>query len=268
MNEEPKPKMLYKFRSWSDDYHKTLLMERKLWVPKAADLNDPFDCDIPYRYDLMPPKDLAKRLRQLLGPGLSREQKREKVRKRIQELGIRDKARKGRALEELARRNRDKYGVLSFSTVRDVPLLWSHYAQAYRGFCVGVDPDQFLEVLKEYFYNTEKPFQEAWVKYVNEFPTIIPSSDEDEDLDKYLELFTTKSVYWEHEKEYRYVFADAGRFNLILGPDCVSEVILGSEMPEAHKEEVLKIARYQFPTAQLLQARRKFDSFELEFVPV
>jgi hypothetical protein len=39
-------------------------------------------------------------------------------------------------------------------------------------------------------------------------------------------------------------------------------------MPEADKEEVLKVAKEQFPSAQLLQARRKFDSFELEFVPL
>jgi len=125
-----------------------------------------------------------------------------------------------------------------------------------------------MEVLKGYFYNTGNPFQEAWVKYVSEFPTVIPSSDEDEDLDKFLELFTTKSVYWKHEKQFRYVFAAPIRSGLILSPECVSEIILGSEMAETHKGEVINTARTQFPSAQLFQARREFSSFELEFVSI
>ena len=268
MNDVPKPETLYKFRSWSNDYHKTLLTERKLWVPTAMDLNDPFDCCIPLRYDLLTDRELKRRFDRLLPAGIGRARRRELVRQRIRELGIRDQETVRTLLEQFAQDYRKKHGVLSFSTVKDVPMLWSHYADAYSGFCVGVDLDQLMNVLKEYFYNTGNPFQEAWVKYVNEFPTIKPSSDEDEDLDRFLELFTTKSVFWDYEKEYRYVFSRPPESGLILSPECVSEVIFGSEMPEAHKEEVTKVVREQFPSAKVLLAQRKFSSFELEFVPV
>ena len=275
MSDVAKPRTLYKFRSWQSDpkdpkknHHRTLLTERKLWVPTAADLNDPFDCCIPFRFDLMPLNELVKRFENMLPPELSRAQRRQQAREKIRESGIRNKARKRRTMLDWTRALRDKYGVLSFATVRDVPLLWSHYADAYRGYCIGIDIDQFMEVLKEHYHSTKISFQWAWVEYVNEFPVIVPSIDKYGDLDGFLESFTTKSVFWDYEKEYRYVFSRPPESGLILSPECVSEVIFGSEMPEAHKEEVTKVVREQFPSAKLLLAQRKFSSFELEFVPV
>ncbi|MDH3891172.1 MAG: DUF2971 domain-containing protein [candidate division Zixibacteria bacterium] len=280
MDDKPKPKTLYKFRSWVNDWndpdnpeknlHRTLLTERKLWVPKATDLNDPFDCCIPFRYDRLPEEKFKGRLIGLLPPAMPMAQRAELAEARVRELEFKNQAKLRKFLEESALNYREKHGILSFSTVKDVPLLWSHYANAYRGFCVGLDFSLFTGVLHEYFTSTGKPYQEAWVTYVKTFPEIVPSEDldDEEDYEKFLQLFTAKSKHWDHEEEYRYVFMDAGGFSLNLTPQCVSEVILGSEMPEAHKEEVTKVAQEQFPSAQLLQAQRKFDSFELEFVPV
>lgn len=271
MSELAKPKTLFKFRSWDDDYHKTLLTERKLWVPTATDLNDPFDCSIPFRYDLMSEDDLRKRLHRLHKqqyPDMPRDQRRRIVNGAIKNRGIRYPRRKGGFLKESLLNYRNQHGILSFSTIREVPLLWSHYSDAYRGFCVGLDFFLFTGIVQEYFKRTGESYQEAWVKYEKTFPEVIPSEvlDDDEDLEKFLQLFTTKSEHWGHEEEYRYVFAATEGFPLILTPQCVTEVILGSEMPEAHKKEVAKVVAEQFPSAQLLQAGRKFDSYELEFV--
>ena len=65
--EKPKPKTLYKFRTWTiwegneekpNCYHQSLLKEGILWAPLAEKLNDLFDCGVPFRYDLMPRDDL------------------------------------------------------------------------------------------------------------------------------------------------------------------------------------------------------------------
>ena len=267
MNERPKPKTLYKFRSWNNDYHRTLLTDRKLWVPTASDLNDPFDCCIPLRWDCMSVNDQVKRFENMLPDVLSPAEKKQKALEIIKESGIRDDARKAGTMLAWTRIFRETYGVLSFSTVRDVPLLWSHYADAYRGFCVGIDMVGFSRVRREYITRSENPFLGEWVKYVNKVPKIVPSPEKYGDLHGFLESYTTKSVFWDHEREYRFVFLRPPESGLILSPECVSEVVLGSEMPESDKKEVLKTAKAQFPFAQLLQARRKFGSFELEFVP-
>jgi hypothetical protein len=275
MNDKPKPKTLYKFRSWANDpnspkenLHRTLLTERQLWVPTATDLNDPFDCCIPLSFHLMPKIDLVERFESMLPDELSPAAMKQKALDKIQEWGFCDEARKEGASISLTQQLRGLYGILSFSTVIDDPLLWSHYADAYRGFCVGINMDQFLKIRKEYIICAENPFLGAWVKYVDCPPTIVPSVDKYGDLSGFLKSFTTKSLHWDYEREYRYVFARRPEFGLFLTPQCVSEVILGSEMPEAHKKEITKVVAKQFPSAQLLQARRKFDSFELEFIPV
>ncbi len=275
MDDKPKPKTLYKFRSWKNDpnspkenLQRTLLTKRQLWVPTATDLNDPFDCCIPYRYDLMKRNELVKRFVKLAPKELSRQQRKKFALDRIRESGMWDRSRRQSTMMQWTQAFREAYGVLSFATVKDVPLLWSHYSDSYRGYCIGIDHVLFGEVLKDFFYRVGIPMQEVWVKYVRAFPTIVPLSDTDKDLENFLELFTTKSEHWDYEREYRYVFMRPPESGLILSPQCVSEVILGSEMPEAHKEEVTKAVREQFPSAQLLLARRKTDSFELEFVPV
>jgi len=102
MNEIPKPKTLYKFRSWNNEHHKTLLTERKLWVPTAAELNDPFDCCIPLRYDRLTDRELKRRFERLLPKEIGRERKRELARQIIRELGFRDQDTVRTLLEQFA----------------------------------------------------------------------------------------------------------------------------------------------------------------------
>ncbi len=61
MDQEAKsvPKLLYKFRRWKDvkgndhKHDRLILTDLAVWFASPADFNDPFDCRIPYRFDLM-----------------------------------------------------------------------------------------------------------------------------------------------------------------------------------------------------------------------
>lgn len=216
-------------------------------------------------------KDLVERIARLRLQGYPNESMpiaMENARKRIQELGVTDPNRKTEVLDGFARQYQQGWTVLSFAGIRDNPLLWSHYADQYKGFCVGFDYNRLGSVLESFFSTTDISFQESWVNYVVEFPTIIPLDDEEEDDRAFLKLLTTKSKYWNYEREYRYVFAKRENFALEFHEHCIREVILGSEISDGHRDEICRLVVKKYSSAQLLQAKRLPLSFELEFVPL
>lgn len=271
MHSNDKPKTLYKFRSWSVAHHRKLLTEGQLWVPVASDLNDPFDCCIPFRYDLMRYDDFLERLSRnppVECEGMSLTEIREWAMPKIEGLGIFDTDRKGGVLTRLAISYREIYGILSFATVCDDLLLWSHYADRHKGFCVGFDYDGIDAAMGEFFDKTDVPVLGRWIEYVKEQPAIIPSADDRDDRDAYIRLLTVKANRWRYEKEYRYLFSQKFDFPIAFDASCVSEVILGSEMSVEDRTAVRVFAEKRFPAARLLQARKKPFAFELEFIPL
>lgn len=45
-NPDNHPPILYKYRNWSNDYHKNLLIKNEIFMSPPNMLNDPFDCRI------------------------------------------------------------------------------------------------------------------------------------------------------------------------------------------------------------------------------
>jgi hypothetical protein len=179
-----------------------------------------------------------------------------------------DQAHKHENLLRLAKSFRAYHGVLSFATIRDDPLLWSHYANCHKGFCIGFDYDRFNNFLDRFLAITGVPSPGCWIDYVKEMPLITPTNDDGVDSAAYLRLLTVKSDHWEYEKEYRYVFSNWRSQALVFDTSFVSEIILGSEISVEDRAAIRTFAQKRFPSAQLLQARRKPFAFELEFTPL
>jgi len=47
------PKILYKYRYWSNDYHKRFITKREVFMASANTFEDELDCHNPTRYDLL-----------------------------------------------------------------------------------------------------------------------------------------------------------------------------------------------------------------------
>ncbi|MDB4920732.1 MAG: hypothetical protein JWQ54_2715 [Mucilaginibacter sp.] len=44
------PKLVYKYRDWSNDFHKKTLINMELFLASSSSFNDPIDCKIPIAY--------------------------------------------------------------------------------------------------------------------------------------------------------------------------------------------------------------------------
>ena len=57
ITDTPISKILYKYRDWRNKYHRNLITKQEIYFPKPSEFNDPFDGNIPVRWDLMTYED-------------------------------------------------------------------------------------------------------------------------------------------------------------------------------------------------------------------
>ncbi|MEN9894385.1 MAG: hypothetical protein RIR97_237 [Pseudomonadota bacterium] len=87
-----------------------------------------------------------------------------------------------------------KFGIICFSKSWKQPLMWSHYADAHRGICLGFDISETPNFKK--------------VEYIPNRPYPNPSDDisfETMTYEQLSEMGFVKSNHWQYEEEYRLI---------------------------------------------------------------
>ncbi len=234
--EENLPEKLYKYRSWSDKYHRHVISKRQLFYAAPTSFKDPLDCKTEVRYDL-----------------LSREQWLQwiEVQLRKNEPNNNDEYYRIKSLEVieqphffdsnyLAEFNRNKFietdkriGVLSLTANPENPEMWKKYADDSKGFCIGYKTLPLLKSL-----GGGGP-----VVYLKELPTILPEPFNTREEFIGAQLFC-KLEKWSFEKEYRthtFSYEPLTRENRIIevSPVAFSELIIGENMTDRELEEVV-----------------------------
>lgn len=147
-----------------------------------------------------------------------------------------------------------------FSECNKNILMWSHYADKHRGFCIGIDETEFLEsgLLAKVIYDDIDP------EIKNEIISV--SRNNPKEAGKvYEKLITHKHKDWAYEKEQRLIL-NARDSNLLgrtynIKSDKFKKIYFGCKMPERHKKLIVKIMGSQ---VRYYQARTSNISFSLE----
>ncbi|MDH5444866.1 MAG: DUF2971 domain-containing protein [Gammaproteobacteria bacterium] len=94
-------------------------------------------------------------------------------------------------VEEILHELLDKIGIFSFSETPNVPLLWAHYADGYRGAIIEFGSNYGLfEIAQKVQYTNTPPV----INRLKDSPSVI--------LDK---CMFTKAEHWSYEKEWRVI---------------------------------------------------------------
>ena len=188
------PQPLYKYRVWEEpckekQFQRRLLTDRELYLASADQFNDPFVAAIPFKYkdeDLTPDNVFLKLLKtgKQRWPGILEKD----LHRRAFQEQMSGKFESGQywkeSYQEFKEDNAKNFGILSLTSKKDHLLMWSHYADSHKGFCVGFDK----YVLYELTGGTL-----AVVQYEKELPKV---GIFDDDAGKLLRLLITKSVDW------------------------------------------------------------------------
>lgn len=227
----PPPPILYKFRGVEhlDRDIACLLERRQLYVPRARDLNDPFDCRPAFE---LPPVEEWERLIERdcgqMDPRL-----RSEYRSKCLRLA-RSRADHARFGDALYTHVMEQIRVLSLSAIVTHSMLWSHYASDGRGFAVGYRGDMNMLHLD----------LEAWpVVYCETRPRVPLFGHFGIDWHTVLR---TKASHWKYEEEWRFMQPKGGKVeDLIEVPaGAVAEVVLGPRMSDETRRRIVAAAEH------------------------
>lgn len=124
-------------------------------------------------------------------------------------------------------------GVFSLSRTYHDELMWSHYAAAHHGFCIGYNMHYLKLSLVAYFQNVLE------VVYSDAPPEIkmmeqVMSRDPKMGMEQ---LLATKSKNWENEEETRIVTDKPGMHTYDFR--AVESIYFGLRMPDAQKDQLM-----------------------------
>ena len=78
------PKIIYKYRSWANEYHRNILLKNQVYLSSPIEFNDPFDCKIPKNFLLIDsPEKIEKYVNE------NREEFAEEIRKQLKSADFR-----------------------------------------------------------------------------------------------------------------------------------------------------------------------------------
>ncbi len=262
-----KKELLYKYRTWTDVFHKRILTESELFFASANQFNDPFDAALPYKYrksDLTP-ANIYLKLRELgtrEWPLLSDSELEQRCYELQMSGDFESDSYWQKMFPSFKKLVNEYFGILSLTTHRDNLLMWSHYADSHKGFCVGLD----LEILFRNLIHQKKFFLDT-VKYISSdyLPEIPLFADH---VAAVRTLITTKSSQWSYENEFRIIKIEGSREVIKMPVEAVAEIIIGCNMPSKEKDEVYRLAKSNFPTAQIFETAISSEKFTLDFRPI
>jgi hypothetical protein len=248
---------LYKFRSWSNENHRNALLKGEFFLSSPKYFNDPFDCQIFIDYSTLDtPEKRDVYIASYFGRLAGSKSELERITARANER-MRDIVKFQEESDEIETVTYQKLtGILSLAKTWKPILMWSHYADNHKGYCVGLNMDGLKA--------SGKFGRGDFVQYDTSYPKISPDIS---GFDKAWQQSMTKSKCWEYEEEYRLVKSfgpdtpTSDERKLYLA-DEISEVTLGLMMPEKHKQEIIEFAKLK--GIKVYQAKKVPFKFEID----
>ncbi len=176
-------------------------------------------------------------------------------------------------LTRIANRLNSRIGMLCLSARWDSTLMWSHYSNDHRGFCIGFD-------VNHPFFSTDYIAEGGWgpIQQVNYSANRHFVSLKKLAPHEVLALLTTKHVDWSYEKELRLIrelnegeqvneAADAMPIVLFRVPHAaVREIYAGAKAPQALKDTLRTHAERL--NAKFYETHMAIDRYDLRRWPL
>ena len=253
------PSILYKYRDAANlQYHQRIISHQEVYLSRPSQYNDPFDCRIPIRGDLMTDEEKEHQVKEILRIVFDDE---EFISKRTQEIREANELWFSPLVRKESKEMMDKWdevaGVYSLSEVNNNILMWSHYAKDHTGFTVGLWSDALMQ-MEEFVYLD-------FINYVEEYPLIKGGADHNE---MFYKKFYYKSHDWHYEKEWRIVTLHPKNRIIRIPKNAFAEIIFGSHMNEKLQDRMAKQIKKILPNVKLMKAFDSTEKFEVEIQPL
>lgn len=271
------PPVLYKYRDWSEPFHRKLLTKGEFFFSSTKDLNDPFEAVVPIRYDHGTDEQWQRNCEKHVR-SMNRRLNEEWVSKTARDILNLGEYKRPETAEYQRQKSKEQmedcFGVFSLTTKNDNPLMWAHYADDHRGFCVGLDTNRIESDSLQYLEKTDNILSFYAVEYHDKFPFLDGHEGKWDELIP--RILRTKSEHWKYEEEWRLLlihgkpsartglYTRAIRFPL----DVVKEVVFGLRMDGDSRKCLTLLLQRLIPECRLFQVSQNSQSFNLVVEPV
>ena len=231
------PPILFRYRRPSD-WTIDEISKHELYAATSQELNDPFECHAPVVWNI---ESLRKQFIQNAPAfGVSPE-------KASEEFDSTSDWAKKQLLEKWEA-TKAQTRIVCFSSKPDSIRMWSYYAQAHEGICVGYDSTSrpFWVAQKVKYQNSDNPFDVIGAFETD--PTLIADN-----------ITCRKSAEWEFEQEYR-VASNLGDIRLIpFDAFAIKEIRFGVRTNPEFKNRVLEVVKHFPHSPTLIQMGCDFE---------
>jgi hypothetical protein len=289
------PRRIYKYRS-NNDNSRDNLRNNTVWLSSPYSFNDPYDSSIKVSYDPIVSDAIRSLLEEFIAKhrlfehlsaeDLEAVKRAPKPQVKLAELIVEkvEPAAAGRgpdllgfirsidewyisAMESrVTDFHKDSLKVCSFSKVNDSIIMWSHYGEQHRGFCIEYD----LSDLGPSDLNARLLFPVVYSKAIFDATEYFRKAIGDRSLSNVLFPLLAalhKSPEWKYEREWRLVII-AGMVrqesNWQMAP--TKRIYLGAKMEPKRRDELVEISNAR--KIEVRQMRVRKDSFTLYSEPV
>jgi hypothetical protein len=242
------PAKLYKY-GCKIEYLKEILLDNRIYCSSPFDFNDPFE--------FRPRLDCGNTRQELEGTIKTLGDMLRKKYKALDENSIRAEAE--RIIKKIQQspdpmndytQLLSRAGVYCLSAKKDNLLMWAHYGNKHKGFCLEFS----TEPKGSFFDNAEK------VEYKSNYPVVrIFVAD---NLEWGKESILTKSVDWTYEEEWRLTSKFPG--HLDFPPETLAGLILGCKMIDEDRQQILAWNAVRKPSIKIYQASMHEREFKLQ----
>ena len=259
---EPRPSRLFKYQPCSDHALENL-RQHSLWYSHPNDFNDPFDCSVPptivncnseeewlsvyLRHETFARQKNPNHTIGMRYP-LRRETNQGFKKKAL------DTSRKN--AQDIFLNRRTTAGISCLSENNLSLVMWSHYADFHKGFCLEFD-------------TVFPPFSEAKaVQYELDLHinTLSPYDVYiDRNLEPFVKFFLIKATDWQYEHEWRMIRPDGNSLKE-YDPMALTAISLGYKINPEHREQILDILNGT--DTKVFQMQPAQEKFKLEAVPI
>lgn len=250
------PTRLYKYEPFTAQSLQNL-KDQVIYFASPKTFNDPYDCALSPRIKVPSDKEVEKiRKHYLAKPELDERVRREfenAPTENLRQVFIRNGQ---QTLQDGVERFLSQRGVSCFSERVDSLLMWSHYGDSFKGFCLE-------------FSTQAAPFhmfkKVSYAQDMAEFDVVPILCDEGVDI--VTQLYCTKAIDWAYEYEWRGIHEKAGT-PYGYSADALTGVFVGPEMSSTAFEIIALVLAGQNDRVQLWKGERSKSSFSVEFKPV
>jgi hypothetical protein len=210
---------LYRYGSLQNpEFLREVLLENKIYCTCPLDFNDPFDCR-PRVVVGNTPKEL-KEAHKVVEDILKKRTSFDRPSRKIEAKKIIQEIDKSVGIAEQFEELLGRAGVYCLTSKRDNLLMWAHYADGHKGFCL-----EFTTNPSGSFFSNAEP-----VSYRKEYPVVKAFAANTDIWGK--ECFLTKSIDWAYEEEWRLTSRETG--HLEFPPELLTGIIFGCKINTDH----------------------------------